>query len=800
VYIPSTARERDVDTLQFFPKAIPFPKITNDDYLTQAAGDIISILQSKPSPLPTLQYGDATKNALVAIAKLLGRAAPPPAILPRVPDPPLPTPVPALPRVHKLPNPTSTPSLTTKPTRSTPAPPLLQRHKAPVRSQTQQSRPVPKLKVPAHPRSPRVQHHLRHSHHPMSLRYTARTQSEPATIQWQSLQHMQEAALKTFTLHAMHIYNDKGVKETMDSLLAGPDSNIWTTSLCNEFGRLAQGYSNTVKGTNTIAFIQRSEVPTDKKVTYGNFICDLRPLKEEPRRVRLTVGGDKLPYADDPGSPAASLLETKLIINSTISDAHRGARFLCADLKDHFLATPMKDPEFMRIKYKYFPQAIRDQYNLASFLAPDGYIYIRIQKGMYGLKQAALLAYKHLVNQLEPHGYIPCPYTTGLWSHKTRPTKFCLCVDDFGVKYFTEADANHLLGSLRAHYKISVDWEGKNYCGLSIKWNYAKQFVDVSMPGYVVSTLERLQHRKPTRPQFAPHQWTKPAYGQRLQLAPIDDSPSLDADGTKYVQSCVGSLLYYARAVDSTMLPAINEISGAQSAPTQNTMKACTMLMDYASTHPNAIIRYHASDMILHIDSDAAYLVLPNARSRYAGLYFLSDNPPAFPAKPNPKPNGAVLTICKTIRNVMASAAESETGGVFGNAQEAIACRISLLALGHPQPATPLKTDNSTAHSFVHANIKQRRSKTWDMRWNWLRDKETHKQLRIYWEKGQSNNADYFTKHHPPAHHILMRPRYVLNAHQIATSLISKLKAKQTRRPFRLPGARVCSSADRYRR
>jgi hypothetical protein len=229
-------------------------------------------------------------------------------------------------------------------------------------------------------------------------------------------------------------------------------------------------------------------------------------------------------------------------------------------------------------------------------------------------------------------------------------------------------------------------------------------------------------------------------------------------------------------------------------------MKACTMLMDYASTHPNAIIRYHASDMILHIDSDAAYLVLPNARSRYAGLYFLSDNPPAFPAKPNPKPNGAVLTICKTIRNVMASAAESETGGVFGNAQEAIACRISLLALGHPQPATPLKTDNSTAHSFVHANIKQRRSKTWDMRWNWLRDKETHKQLRIYWEKGQSNNADYFTKHHPPAHHILMRPRYVLNAHQIATSLISKLKAKQTRRPFRLPGARVCSSADRYRR
>jgi hypothetical protein len=80
----------------------------------------------------------------------------------------------------------------------------------------------------------------------------------------------------------------------------------------------------------------------------------------------------------------------------------------------------------------------------------------------------------------------------------------------------------------------------------------------------------------------------------------------------------------------------------------------------------------------------------------------------------------------------MSSAAEAETGGVYGNAQEAIVCQISLRALGHPQEATPLKTDNSTSNSFVHANIKQRRSKMWDMRWNWLRDKTAHDQLRIY--------------------------------------------------------------------
>jgi hypothetical protein len=144
-----------------------------------------------------------------------------------------------------------------------------------------------------------------------------------------------------------HIYNDLGKKETIDTLLEGQNGPTWTNSLCNEYGRLAQGCTeNNILGTNRFDFIYQHEVPSDKKVTYGNFICDYRPLKTEPFRVRLTVGGDKLPYDDDAGSPAASLLESKLIINSTISDADKGARFLTADLKDNFLASPMKNNEF----------------------------------------------------------------------------------------------------------------------------------------------------------------------------------------------------------------------------------------------------------------------------------------------------------------------------------------------------------------------------------------------------------------------------------------------------------------------
>ena len=84
-------------------------------------------------------------------------------------------------------------------------------------------------------------------------------------------------------------------------------------------------------------------------------------------------------------------------------------------------------------------------YGLDTKLAADGHIYIKIEKGMYGLKQAAVLAYDNLVKNLSSHGYSPIPHTIGIWQHATRRTKFCLCVDDFGVKYFTKQDADHLL-------------------------------------------------------------------------------------------------------------------------------------------------------------------------------------------------------------------------------------------------------------------------------------------------------------------------------------------------------------------
>ena len=280
---------------------------------------------------------------------------------------------------------------------------------------------------------------------------------------------------------------------------------------------------------------------------------------------------------------------------------------------------------------------------------------------MYGLKQAAILAYDNLKTNLQPFGYSPVVGTVGLWKHATRPTTFCLCVDDFGIKYTSKSDAQHLLDAIGSSYKYTCDWSGSNYCGLTLDWHYDLGYVDVSMPGYVQKTLLRLRHVPKVYPQYSPHACVPIVYATkntRQYATSPDTSPLLNPKDTQFIQSVTGSFLYYGRALDNTILPALNEIASEQAQPTQKTMDKAQRLMDYVHTYPNAYIRFHASDMVLTIDSDAAYLVAPKARSRVAGYFQLSSNPLI---SRHPTLNGAILVKYKTLQHVVSFAAEAET-------------------------------------------------------------------------------------------------------------------------------------------
>ena len=195
--------------------------------------------------------------------------------------------------------------------------------------------------------------------------------------------------------------------------------------------------------------------------------------------------------------------------------------------------------------------------------------------------------------------------------------------------------------------------------------------------------------------------------------------------------------------------------------------------MDYAATYNSASIRYHASDMILEVDSDASYLVLPKARSRYAGYFRLLDKEDTHNRSIH---NGAVLIECKTIRHVVSSAAEAETKGVFENAKKIIAMRHLLHDMGHPQKQTTINTDNSTTVGFVSKNIQLKKSKSWDMNFHWLRDKELQNKIKVVWKKGKANNADYFTKHHAIKHQRKTRPTYIKDTIENSYKILKGLK------------------------
>jgi hypothetical protein len=136
------------------------------------------------------------------------------------------------------------------------------------------------------------------------------------------------------------------------------------------------------------------------------------------------------------------------------------------------------------------------------------------------------------------------------------------------------------------------------------------------MPNYIAKCLQRFDHPNPKSPQQSPHTWTKPQYGAITQLtAPIDDSPPLTKAGTNRIQQIVGVLLYYARAIDSSMLATLGTIAATQANATEKTEHPAHQLLDNAATHPDATIRFSASDMILHVHSDASYLSDPKARS-----------------------------------------------------------------------------------------------------------------------------------------------------------------------------------------
>jgi hypothetical protein len=150
------------------------------------------------------------------------------------------------------------------------------------------------------------------------------------------------------------------------------------------------------------------------------------------------MGGNLINYPDNVDSPTANLLLIKIFLNSVIST--KGARFAGAD-SNFYLMTPLKRPEYTKIRLSDIPEEVITEYKLHEFATSDGWVYIKVIRGMYGSPQSGSLGHDLLKTRLYQEGYQQSKIVPGLWKHKTRPIQFV----------FQKVDLDYLVNTLRKY-------------------------------------------------------------------------------------------------------------------------------------------------------------------------------------------------------------------------------------------------------------------------------------------------------------------------------------------------------------
>jgi len=433
----------------------------------------------------------------------------------------------------------------------------------------------------------------------------------------------------------------------------------------------------------------------------------------------------------------------KVNLNAVVSE---NARFGTIDIVDYYLGTDMPGPEYLKLYLDGYPPSLLVDLDLTQYAKYDStdrpYMYAAIVKTMPGLPQSGWLSQTRLIDHLGSGGYRQTS-TPMLFRHEERDIDFTLVVDDFGVKYKLDADWDRLCAHLRLMYDIKPHPVGTQFLGFSIHHDRTARTLSMSYPGYIQKLLAHVRPHDvfPADSPAVPHDVVYRS--KDPQLFRKDTTPAASIAQAKELQVVVGSILYYARAVDPRMLEAVSFLSSLQSHPTVLVMDKMERLLGHASTHDDAQLTIYPSDMLLAIFSDASFNSRPGSKSVAGGHHFLGRrNDPDFL-------NAPILNICSTIPVVCAAVSEAEYGGVFGNCQAAVEERAILYNLGYAQPPTLVLCDNECAIGLASETVRPKKSKSIDLRLDWVRDRVRQGQFCISFVPGRANLADFFTKSLP---------------------------------------------------
>eukprot|EP00804_Cyclotella_cryptica_P013851 CCRYP_018168-RA/>CCRYP_018168-RA protein AED:0.40 eAED:0.40 QI:0/0/0/1/0/0/2/0/444 len=333
----SKIRTTRISASVFFKhKYITTPTVTPADAIIAAASNLVHALRTN---IPGQQLGATKLHDLQRLQDILqtvniplnAAPAPPLAFVPPSAQPPRVAPLPAS-------------TLPQRPSRPAIIPDY----------DSEDDTPSPRVTIRQHTPSPRVPPLAAanlpaalHSPPALNTRSKAKSFTQHAILMHLQLHHPHLSARHTMQHRfpsnslAAVLNDDTGELMEYRHLIANPKyRDTWTSAYGKELGRLAQGLPGTVAATNTIVFISKADIPSDRwrNVTYGRIVANFRPEKDDPYRIRLTVGGNRINFPGDCGTPTADMLTTKVLLNSVVSTV--GARFMTIDIKDFYLNGP----------------------------------------------------------------------------------------------------------------------------------------------------------------------------------------------------------------------------------------------------------------------------------------------------------------------------------------------------------------------------------------------------------------------------------------------------------------------------
>ena len=167
-----------------------------------------------------------------------------------------------------------------------------------------------------------------------------------------------------------------------------------------------------------------------------------------------------------------------------------------------YLCSELPDAQYVKFPVSQIPFEIINAYHLNDKVN-NGFVYVKIKKAWYGLRESGKIAHDDLVKHLCADDYYETS-TAGLFTHKTRDISFTLVVDDFGIKYINEDDVTHLRNTIEKHYPVKFKMNPDQYIGITLKFDYEKREVICSMDGYIEDALREFEHMFPTQHHYGP--------------------------------------------------------------------------------------------------------------------------------------------------------------------------------------------------------------------------------------------------------------------------------------------------------